>query len=262
MIVCLALLIAASGQQSAAVNPARLTLSAPHEISDLDTDKLKGEPVRLAWSPDGAQLYLQAASRDRWGNTTVRHFLIPAAGGNLQTADQEPAWAAKYWSWKSDRSAPGRPAVTIAVDSRDEIIRATAAPRGGDLARGSPTGSGGAASSAGAGSSVEDAAAAANQSGKMTTVTLRLKGQTLGEWKNEPVVPGLTFGWAPADVGAIAFAGKDGRIVVMDLEGATQELRPSEQALLPAWSDDGRRLAFLQKDGKKRFTLLIVDVSR
>lgn len=36
-----------------------LSFSEPATIATIDTEKLKGQPARLAWSPDASQLYLQ-----------------------------------------------------------------------------------------------------------------------------------------------------------------------------------------------------------
>jgi Tol biopolymer transport system component len=48
----------------------------------------------------------------------------------------------------------------------------------------------------------------------------------------------------------------------MDYEGRKQEIASSKAAFLPAWSDDGRRLAYLEKTGKNKAVLRIVDVTR
>jgi hypothetical protein len=43
----------------------------------------------------------------------------------------------------------------------------------------------------------------------------------------------------------------------MDAKGSKQEVAGSKDAILPAWSPDGSRLAWLQKDGKKKYELRI-----
>jgi Tol biopolymer transport system component len=43
----------------------------------------------------------------------------------------------------------------------------------------------------------------------------------------------------------------------MDSKGKKQELTETKDAILPAWSPDGSRLAWLQKDGKKKYELRI-----
>jgi hypothetical protein len=91
--------------------------------------------------------------------------------------------------------------------------------------------------------------------------TLRLKGEVVGAGQQGRIYPGQTFGWAPESLGSvIAFADAKGRIVIMDLEKRKQAVETSKDALLPAWSDDGTRIAYLQKSGKKTYDLLIVEV--
>ncbi len=237
-----------------------LALAPPVAVVSIDTGKVKGDPHRLAWSPDGRELYLQVVERDRSGRAArVHHHLVGLADRRLHRIETEPPWAAAYWAWKSGQAAPGAPAFRITVDIREELVRATATPMGGNLARGDPTPTGGGAG-AGAGVGIDEAASAAYQSQKVTTYTLRLKGELLGEWKNTAVVPGLTFGWAPAALGVIAFVTPKGDLVVMDAEGRKQAVPGVKDGLLPAWSEDGRRLAWLAKAGKKRLVLQLVDV--
>ncbi|CAN5486596.1 hypothetical protein BH23ACI1_BH23ACI1_21770 [soil metagenome] len=57
----LGLLLLASGVEAAQQAP---TISAPREIAELDLARMRGEPVRLAWSPDEKQIYLQTERDD------------------------------------------------------------------------------------------------------------------------------------------------------------------------------------------------------
>jgi hypothetical protein len=52
---------------------------------------------------------------------------------------------------------------------------------------------------------------------------------------------------------------KKGQIVFMDLEGRTQELESSKNAVLPSWSDGGGSLAYLERRGKS-WVLNLVDL--
>jgi len=234
-----------------------LNLSAPQMVSEVDAGKLKGEPARLAWAPDGSELYLQTIERDGPGRVkSTKHYLVSVAAGTLKSVDQEPAWASKYWSWKSSQMSPGAPAFKIAVVPRQETKRSTSAPTGGALAKG-----GGADPLAG--TTVADVASANEQTQILTIYTLKLGGETLGEWVNEPVTPGANFSWAPAPMHAIVFAKRDGGpLIVLDDSGHKQELSGAKAATLPAWSDDGKRLAWLErKDKKKKYELMIAEVS-
>ena len=246
----------------AAVDASKLTLSMPATIVEIDTGKLKGDVLRLSWSPDGQQLYLQTAERDRVGNIkTAHHYLVTLDGKPPTGVDQEPPWAATYWGWKSAQSAPRMTSFRIEVEQQQKRVTSTSVPMGGNLAKGGPEGGtavGGAATGFGSG----DAMSAALQSQMANVFTLKLKGEVVGEFVNTPAIPGLTFGWGPAGSGLIAFSNAKGVVVIMDDQGRKQEIAASKPTLLPAWSDDGKRLAYLERTGKNKAVLKIVDVAR
>jgi hypothetical protein len=252
MSLLLALLLAAS-PASPAVDASTLTLSPPATVVELDMGKLKGDAVRLAWAPDGTQVYLQTAERDRQGNVKkTHHYLVPLNGKAPRSVNAQPAWADEYWGRKSAQSAPGLPAFKIGLSEEDKRVNTTSIPMGGDMARGAPSGEGG--TSLGEGVSAGIAFQTAH------VITLRLEGQVVGEFVNAPLVPGLTFGWGPDDSGLVVFATPEGKIVVMDNEGRKQEIG-SKEATLPGWSVDGRHVAYLEKAGRKKMALRVVDVT-
>ena len=243
---------------AAVADASKLTLSAPAVILEIDTGKLKGDVTRLAWSPDEKQLYLQTTERDRAGNVKSVHHYVLARGGTPPTGvEAEPPWANAYWSWKSTQAAPGIPTFKIDVDQQQKRMSATSTPMGGDLARGGVEAGGSGAT----GFTTGDAAAAALQSQMVNVFTLKLKGEVVGEFVNAPAMPGVTFGWAPAGTGLIAFVNQGGRVVIMDADGRKQEVATSKDAMLPAWTDSGKQLAFLEKPGKNKAVLKIVDVT-
>ena len=237
-------------QAAVAIDASQLTLDTPTTVAVVDTDKIKGEPWRLAWSPDNEQLYLQAMKRNRDGSMELTHHVVAIKSGAVEKVDVEPEWAKTYWTWKSDRAAPKNPAFSIELDQQIKTENATSRPMGGDLARGGTTG--------GVGASVEEA------SGHMGTnvriITLLLKGEVIGQWKGEPFVPGLTYGWAPAGMNAMAFAAQDGRLTVLDEQGRKQKIPSSKDARLPAWTADGRRLAWAEKQDKKKFRIQVASI--
>lgn len=236
------------------VDVSRLTVSSPTQLMQLDDKKVKGLPARLAWSPDGTHLYLQT----REGKPTspkVRHFVVGIAQKEIKTVDDEPTWASEYWQWKSAQAAPGAPGFRIQVEEQQKTMRATAAPMGGDLARGSPD-------AGQLGVSTDEAVAVAQQSQTATVWTLRLKGESIGEWINTAVVPGATFGWAPAGWKAVAFVDQGGRVVLMDERGGKHRIADSTEALLPAWSVNGSQVAYLERSARKTLVLKVVDVAQ
>jgi hypothetical protein len=242
---------------------APVAIDMPVHLLNIDTGKLKGDPWRLAWSPDGTQLYFEAANRDERGSVkSTKGVLITIADKSMKDVGQPPAWVAKYWLWKSGQASPAAPAFKIAIEQRQETVRSTAAPTGGTLAKGGtadPT----------AGTSVGDAAEAAYTGQVQTIIALKLKGdtrgpgETIGEWTNEAVSPGVNFGWAPAPRHLIAYAKRDGGPLTLldDRGGPKLELAGTKNVVLPAFSDDGARLAWLEKKDRKHYDLIVAGVS-
>lgn len=248
----LTLLIAQS--PPTATNAESLKIGAPAKIVEIEADQLKGEPSKLAWSADGKTLYIEATERKRDGAAVQYHFALNAAGSKLEKLGAAPEWVQSYWSVKSGQTAPGDPTTKIELTDEYRTERATAAPMGGDLAKGGAGGT--------EGTSLADATNAASQSQKVRVITLKLRGQVIGEFINGPLVPGLTFGWAPQGTDLIAFAETNGRLVVMDRSGRKKRVEDASNVLLPAWSADGTRLAYVERSGRKKFQVATVSVAK
>jgi len=251
------LLAALLVQASTPADASQMTLGTALPVVEVDLGKLKGDLARLAWSPDGSEFYVQTIERDGRGNIkTSRHYILSTAAKAIKNLDQEPAWASKYWTWKSGQQSPASPAFKISVDTKQESVRSTASPAGGALAKG---GGGDPA----LGTTVAEAAAAADTTQLKTTYALRLKGETIGEWVNEAVIPGANFSWAPAPMSMIVFAKRDGGpLVVLDEAGRKKELAGAKAAVLPAWSTNGGQIAWLERKDKKKYQLMVADISR
>jgi hypothetical protein len=229
---------------------AALTMGAPQKL--LTLDKIKGEPIQLAWSADGTELYIQTGEKNRVGTfSNQKHYLLTLADQKLKSIDAPPSWATDYQAWKSNKWAPGDRQFAIEIGEEKRTQRAVSVPMGGDLAKGG---------GAGAGTTADDIVGAALSSQMQHVVTLKLKGETVGEYVDTQFVPGYTFSWAPKSFGtAIAYARPDGRLAVMDHAGGKKEVPDTKNALLPAWADSGHELAFLQKDGKK-FDVYVTEI--
>lgn len=239
---------------AAATGVEALAVDAPVVLMELDIGRLKGIPIRLAWSEDGRVLYLQTAEQAKGGSVKERHYLLEPGAKAPKSVDEEPPWAAAYWQWKSGRAAPGSPAFKIEAENAQRVVTATSAPMGGNLARGG-------ADTGAPGVSVDEVGAVAQQAQAASVWTLRLKGEVLGEWVNEPVVPGLTFGWAPEGHNLIAFASRDGRLVLMDEQANKRPVENTRDVVLPAWSPGADRLAWLERQGRKKAVVKVASVT-
>lgn len=239
---------------SAAIDMDAIACAAPAVVVELDAAGWKGEPRRLAWSPDGETIYLQFVEGADPARAKISHALVALDTKQVRRVDAEPDWAAGYWRWKSAQAAPGAPALKIEVEQRTEAVTATATPMGGDLARGGTN-------PGTTGVSVEEVSGTYNQRQMVTVFELRLRGESLGVWKNEAVVPGLTFGWAPAALGPlIVFVNRDGRLALLSGDGRTRTLDQTRDARLPAWDEAGATLAWLARSGRRTWSLLLLPV--
>jgi hypothetical protein len=124
---------------------------------------------------------------------------------------------------------------------------------GGDLAKG---GTGGGSNPA------VDAGAAAYNTQWVPVNTMVFKGAKIGEFVNSVIVPGLTYAWGPAGSNILAFAAVgSGKVTIIDASGKKRAVDGSRDALLPAWSQDGARLAWLQKEGRRTYHLYVAAVT-
>jgi hypothetical protein len=214
---------------------------------EIDVGKLKGNPVRLAWGDDG-RFFLRLAETDRWGNERGRNFILGASASEPAAVDEEPPWAVTYWAWKSSPVAPGVPSLRLDVETRQQPKTAvgSTADVSANPNKSDP-------------SQPQIARDVASLQQVMTT-TVRFKGTVVWEAANERLVPGLTFGWAPAPLGALGYVDAKKRLVLLDREGRRLEVAGTADVLLPAWSPDGKRIAYLQKKDKKRYALNLVTI--
>jgi hypothetical protein len=250
MIIPFVIALASLTPVQAAPQAAALTLSAPRLMTALD--KVKGEPMQLSWSPDGTQLYVQTGERTRIGTfQNPKHYLVTVSDGKIKSTDAPPQWATDYQAWKSNKWAPGAKTFAIEISEDKRTQRAVSMPMGGDLAKGG---------GAGSGTTADDIVDASLQSQMQHVITLRLKGETVGQYVDTQFVPGYTFSWAPQSFGtAIAYTNEEGHLSVMDQQGGKKSVASTNHVMIPAWSDSGKQIAFVQKDGKK-FALYVTDV--
>jgi hypothetical protein len=236
----------------------RLSLSKPVVVAELSGDRLPGFPLRLTWSPNGRELYLRLVRQDRWGNETTWHVGVALADSTVRPLDREPAWSQVYWAWKSASACPGVPAFVVDIETQTQVVSPTAAGAGGSIAQnsGDPYGPGFELGPQG-----QAIIARAMQSQTVTTVWMRAKGQLVSQFVNARPIQGLLFGWTPEGMGGLAYADEKRRLVVMDREGHRHQARDAKGVLLPAWSPDGTRLAWLEQSAARRFTIRIADVT-
>lgn len=244
--------VVAVAQSPATFDVSSLTVGSPATITELDLGKLKGELRQLSWSPDGSQIELRTSDGDK-PTDLVHFYTVAVAGGGVTPVEREPEWATAYWAFKSDRSAPGLQGVLIDLDQQHEMQKVGTGSAGA-AAGGDRTG-GGTVMSA---DNIDREA----QNQKETVFRLTLYGEAISTFVNERPVPGLQFGWGPRGSGAIAFVDRDGRLFLLDDKKHKRSIAGAKAALLPAWSEDGSKLAFVEKTGRKKYALAWVPIAR
>ncbi|HEX7139733.1 MAG TPA: hypothetical protein VF219_17915 [Vicinamibacterales bacterium] len=230
-----------------AVLAALVTLGQPVVWARIDVGELKGRPACLAWSEDRSELYLQMVEGTDVHRLKWHHYLIKE-GKPPQLVAEQPGWVQEYWTWKSAKSFFRDPLMTIEVDVRQTLLDNLNGTSDNKAVYLQPYVTG-------------EALMRSKQSGgSQMTSTLLLKNKIVGRFVDELVVPGYTFSWSPEDLRLIAFRSPQGRLVIMNGEGETQDVAGTTDVLLPAWSDDGRVIGFLERTGRRTFSIIVVPV--
>jgi hypothetical protein len=237
LIFAASIITAPTAQQSFAVG-------APTLLIDLQGSRFKGDPSQLAWSPDSTTLCLQTLQGDKPPLTT-RYYLIRVGEHDFHGLDVAPEWAATYWTWKANRTPPGHPELVIQVETHN---------KGGKI----PTQS---LRAKAANNQMENAVAAQNEAEGSVVRTLTLNGEAIGQYVDQPLVPGMTFGWSPEALHALAYTRVNGRLALMDLQGGSLEIDATKNIQLPAWSPDGSQVVYIQPEGHHRYSLMQLQVA-
>ena len=191
------------------------------------------------------------AETDRWGNERGRNYIVAPGTTEPTPVDEEPAWSARYRSWKSGLVAPGVPSLRLEVETREQSKTAVGSTQEAPGMLNNPNRSDPSQSQI-----AKDAASMQ----KVSTTTVTLKGNLVLEAVNQRVAPGLTFGWAPTPLGGLSYSDAKKRLVLIDRNGRRLEVPGTSDVLLPAWSPDGKRVAYLQKKDRKKYAVNVVTI--
>ncbi len=225
-----------------------VTIGLPALVADLDLGKLKGDLRQVGWSTDGSQLYVQTVEGNPQ-NEKAHHYTVAREGGVLQPVDREPDWATAYWTFKSDRSAPGVPTLVIDVRQKRETTKlGTGSSRPGTMAA--------------SGAANAENASRASEGQTDAVVRFILLDQTVSEFVDERPIPGLMFGWGPRGSSAIAYTDRQGHLMLLDGEKRQRTVAGVKDVSLPAWSTDGERLAYVVKEGRRKYKLVWCTITK
>jgi len=236
LVASLLIVAATSGPQSAAVFDVRQrSFQDPVLVCDVDLNLLKGELRRLSWAPNGESLHIQTHDPR---NGDLYDYIVDLSNREISHAFGEPAWSVEFWQRKSSLAAPGIPSLKLEVTEQNRRTRPM--PFTGGFANG--------------GAQTPDPRNPVDA--YENEVTLRFEGEEIGNWINGAPMAGDTFSWGPDGSGALVFADKNGRLTLIDRARHKLLVAGVKDAVFPAWSIDGVRVAWLQKVGRKKYRLM------
>ena len=215
-------------------------VSQPVKVCDVDLAQLSGSVRRLSWNPNGTSLHLQTVD----SSDHLYDYIVDLVTREISLAFGEPAWAGEYWMQKSALAAPGLPSLKLEITENNRRTRPV--PFTGGFANG--------------GAQTPDPKNPVDA--YEHEVTLRYRGQEIGNWINGAPMAGDTFGWGPPGTGTLVFADSHGRLTLIDPAKRRRAVPGTKDAVFPAWSSDGARLAFLQKAGRRKYVLMTAGVDR
>jgi hypothetical protein len=253
LVLALSVLFQASATPPDAYDVATLKVGAPASIVELDMGRLKGDLREVSWSPDLTEFYVQTMEGNAQ-SPKLHHYIVAVAGGAVKSLDRQPDWAEEYWAHKSDRLVPGMEWIAIDVEQKIENLKF--GPGSAGAADRASNGLG--ADNINSASNVEKAA----ESQHVNVVRFKVFDQVVSEFLNEQPLPGVMFGWGPKNSGAIAFTDRDGRLTLLDQRKHKHAVSGARDARFPAWTLDGTRLAWVQRNGRKKYTLMYATVDR
>lgn len=193
-------------------------------VVTITSQQLKnGVVTELTW--DGGTLVIQGAFADASGRLAAQYFATPADDVSLvHWPDHSPA-SRKYWETKSRRISPtGLGRISLASDSALPIY--------------------------GIGSLEQRMGDSVAMGGTIARHVLKLHTLTIHE-RTSPAAPydGETWSWSPLELNRIAYVDGKGDLWVAAANGTSPKRIAKGNFTLPAWSDDGRVIAVVERKG-------------
>ena len=202
-----------------------LTITAP----DIDGGILS----EITW--DNGALLLQGVVANPDGSLAARYVVIPAKGTTLTRLKAQTDPSIAYWEKKSKRLSPtGVGSITSALDSKMPMY--------------------------GVAGLEQRMGNAHDMGGMQQKVIVRLVKLVLHE-RESGVAPydGEVWSWSPAELNRIAYVDGNGDLWVASADGRDARRLLKGKFTLPAWSDDGKAIAFAEKkDGGRRWDISVV----
>jgi hypothetical protein len=234
----------ATAPQAATINPVNVkALTAGKEkliASYKDNKQL--QPVMLSWSPDDSTLFVYAEQLKHVQEKSVKtlskaDFSIPAAGGEFKEEEGRQAWVKEYWDRKSAQVSQDGAQIKRETSGRMEEVYNLAGKTVGRpwyyLVR------------------RQDALG--KQLSEFSGGEPGSPGRSVGDTSSAPELhlfyPGMTYSWSPPGGKAIVYY-DDFKVQVMSENGKEKKKIASGDLYLPAWSNDGKKVACIRVNNR------------
>jgi hypothetical protein len=208
----------------AALSAGTATAQAPEKelVATLSGKLLAGGLVTgVAW--DGATLIIQTAALEK-GEPKAHFFAVPGPGMELRVLAALPAGVEGYWKRKASRKSPtGLGTITLLSGSKLPMY--------------------------GIASQAQRFADAMDMGGTQVTHEFRIGDLVLHRRRDTVPYDGEVWSWSPAEINRIAYVDEKGDLWTAMADGRNPERLLRGQFTLPAWSEDGRVLAFVERKG-------------
>lgn len=192
-----------------------------------------GVVSELAW--DGGTLLIQSAVMGANGQLSARYHAVPGPRMELRHLTVAPPGAERYWQMKASRMSPtGLGRITDRRDAKMPMY--------------------------GIGSQERRMLDAVDMGGTDVTHELRLGHLSLhNRHQSEPPYDGEVWSWSPPMLNRIAYVDGKGDLWIARADGAGSERLARGSFTLPAWSEDGRLLAVVErKEGGARWEVSVI----
>jgi hypothetical protein len=191
-------------------------------VVSITSEQIKGGILtQITW--DGGLLLLQGVFVDASGELKADYFLVPADGIEVERRAEPTNASIKYWELKSNRLGPtGLGRIESGSDTKMPMYGV-----------------------AGLDQRVRDAF---DMGGMQTKHVLRLGSLVMLE-RTSDVAPydGETYSWSPPELNRIAYVDGKGDLWVARADGARARRVLRGNFMLPAWSEDGRSIAIVER---------------
>jgi hypothetical protein len=205
-------------------------------IASIEPERVeRGSVAELVWNGDELVVLIAVPTA---GGHDARFYALPGPGVDLRRLAEPPATREEYWKRKASRLSPtGLGRITKASDAQLPMM--------------------------GVGSLEQRLGNAADFGGTSKKFEVRLGDLVLHESGERDPYDGEVWAWSPAEINRIAYVDGKGDLFVADADGARTRRIARGDFVLPAWSLDGRAIAVVERNArKKRWDVYVIPVPR